>query len=103
MTNPSRKSQSLRARLLPAFALAAFLFAQTANTAHDSQLDSHAAGQLCEFCLLFSNSHAALPATHPIDEGVKPVPVSTVADIDVLLQQTSSYLPQVRAPPVPTL
>lgn len=90
---------SLRTRLLPALALAAFLFAQLANAAHASQLDSHEAGQLCEFCLLFSQNQAALPSSAQVDEGIEPAPVPTVVISTVLVQHASLVLPQVRAPP----
>jgi len=100
MTKSSTHSQSLRSRFLPALALAAFLFAQLANTVHANQLDNHAAGQLCEFCLLFSQNLAALPATAEEHEGVDTVQLPTVAIADVHAQQTSLHLPQVRAPPV---
>lgn len=90
---------SLRHRLLPVLALAAFLFAQLANTAHASQLDSHEADQLCEFCLLFSQNHAALPSNSQVDEGTEPAPVPTVVIADVLVQHASLALPRVRAPP----
>ncbi len=91
--------KSLRSRLLPALALAAFLFAQLASTAHATQLESHEAGQSCEFCLLFSQSHAALPATSQVYEGIESAPAPTGAIADVLLQHASLSLPQVRAPP----
>lgn len=100
---PFLQRKSLRTRLLPAFALAAFLFAQLASTAHASQLDGHDAGQLCEFCLLFSQNHATLPSTSPVDDGIESAPVPTVALADVLVQHASLSLPQVRAPPAQIL
>ncbi len=93
----------MRSRLLPALALAAFLFAQLASTAHASQLDSHEAGQSCEFCLLFSQSHAAIPSTSQVDEGFESAPVPTIVIADVLVQHASLSLPQVRAPPAQLL
>ena len=98
-TSAFLQRRSLRTRLLPALALTAFLFAQLANTAHASQLDSHEAGQLCEFCLLFSQNHAALPSTSQLDEGIETAPVPTVFLTRVLVQHASLALPQVRAPP----
>ena len=104
MTKPSfLHRKSLRSRLLLAMALAAFLFAQLASTVHASQLDGHEAGKPCEFCLLFSQSHAALPSTSSVHEGIDSAPAPTVEIIDVLVQHTSLSLPQVRAPPVQVL
>jgi len=100
MTKPAfLQRKSLRTRLLPALALAAFLFAQLASAVHASQLDSHETGQLCEFCLLFSQNHAALPSHSQVDEGIEPAPVPAVDIVGILEQHTSLALPQVRAPP----
>lgn len=93
----------LRSRLLPAMALAAFLLAQLASTVHASQLEGHEAGKPCEFCLLFSQSNAALPSTSSVHEGIDSAPAPTVVDIDVLVRHASLSLPQVRAPPVQVL